>query len=328
MKEIYDEFIKSLETRELGDKIIFKDKTEKINKNNFKQINIINSNHKIAFIDGGNAEIIGASNFSLQLIRIYYTIYSNNKRILNKRKEYYILVKMVEKDDGLKYKIEFLNYKDQELHLNVFFNPFDKNLMEGNNRITPQRIAQHYRKLLELDIISSIIPLLNKGDLIVRDGDLAFEEEEECKIFEKIKKEVLLKEITLTGLSKTTTIITNTGQSIINTLMKLTELTEWNYEALNYNAIKIFFAKLNKKSRHAFRIDILEQQDADTAISLLKQNSTDITFPGYPYGLIEADNFARVSLKETENIKTIFLAQNQEFLEQQITSQNAHDLIS
>ncbi len=326
MKEIYEEFIKSIENKNLGDEIIFKDTKEKTNKNNFRQISLAKSNKKIAFIDGGNAEIFGAANFSLQLARVYYTIYHNNKRIINKRKDYYLLIKMTE-NNGLKYKIEFLNYKDKELHLNVFFNPFDKNLMEGDNRITPQKIAQHYRKLLELETALSIISLLEEGDSIIRDGDLIFEEEQEKELFKKIKNEALLKKINLLGLSKTTNIITNTGESIINALIKLTEMTEWSYNALKHNEINISFVKLNKKSQHAFRLDSLEEQNHELIIQSLIWNSTDITFPGYPYGLIEADYFARVTLAEAENIKATFLAQNQEFLEKQITSQNAHDLI-
>ena len=36
---------------------------------------------KIAFVDGGNAEVIGTSNLSVQFIRAYAAVYNHNKRI-------------------------------------------------------------------------------------------------------------------------------------------------------------------------------------------------------------------------------------------------------
>jgi len=41
---------------------------------NFKQLEEIQLNNKIAFIDGGSAEILKSSNFSLNLIRVCYSI--------------------------------------------------------------------------------------------------------------------------------------------------------------------------------------------------------------------------------------------------------------
>jgi hypothetical protein len=43
-----------------------------INEKNFHNIERDIKNRKIVFIDGGNSEILKSSNFSLQLIRVYY----------------------------------------------------------------------------------------------------------------------------------------------------------------------------------------------------------------------------------------------------------------
>ena len=48
-------------------------------------------NPRIAFIDGGNSEIISSPSFSLQLVRVYYTIYQDNKRTECKRLDSYLL---------------------------------------------------------------------------------------------------------------------------------------------------------------------------------------------------------------------------------------------
>ena len=46
----------------------------------FKVIQRVDSDKKTAFIDGGNQEVLGAPNFSVQLNRVYFGIWSGNKR--------------------------------------------------------------------------------------------------------------------------------------------------------------------------------------------------------------------------------------------------------
>ncbi len=89
-KEIINSIINSLNEniKEKGSYAQFNDPSYepiKISKDNFHEIKNISLNKKIAFIDGGNAEILKAPNFSLQLIRTYYTIYKENKRINSKK---------------------------------------------------------------------------------------------------------------------------------------------------------------------------------------------------------------------------------------------------
>jgi hypothetical protein len=47
----------------------------------FKVIHSVDSDSKIAFVDGGNQEVFGAPNFSVQLNRVYFGMWSGNKRI-------------------------------------------------------------------------------------------------------------------------------------------------------------------------------------------------------------------------------------------------------
>ena len=55
-------------------------------------------------------------------------------------------------------------------------------------------------------------------------------------------------------------------------------------------------------SRHAFRIEVYNRQNEKIPelAAELSENSKEITFPGYPYGLIMADRFARVSNNEAD----------------------------
>ena len=49
-------------------------------KESFLPIKPIKSNRQVAFVDGGNLELLGAPNFSVQLNRIYACIWKDNKR--------------------------------------------------------------------------------------------------------------------------------------------------------------------------------------------------------------------------------------------------------
>lgn len=50
-------------------------------KENFHPIEENQNSRRIAFVDGGNQELIAAPNFSVQLNRIYFNIFEGTKRI-------------------------------------------------------------------------------------------------------------------------------------------------------------------------------------------------------------------------------------------------------
>jgi len=65
--------------------------------------------------------------------------------------------------------------------------------------------------------------------------------------------------------------------------------------------------RLHKRSEHVLRFEIFKDQDLidyGKIVSLISNNAKDITLPGYPYGLIKADRFARVSEHEREFLHT------------------------
>ena len=65
----------------------------KIDSKNFHPLNGPLSSKRMAFVDGGNAEIIGAANFSLSLVRVGYVIYQNKTRVEAKKFEVFVLIK-------------------------------------------------------------------------------------------------------------------------------------------------------------------------------------------------------------------------------------------
>ena len=63
------------------DNLVFNNKITAINKNNFEEINPSASQRSIAFVDGGQAEILSAGNFCLSFIRVGAVVFENNKKV-------------------------------------------------------------------------------------------------------------------------------------------------------------------------------------------------------------------------------------------------------
>ena len=162
MKKVINDIVNEL------DKIISfsEDKINGINieKNNFKKINQGKLKKKICFVDGGNQEIIGSSNFSLQFIRIYYNIFLD-KKIDSRKCEFFILINSINENNGVKYKTKiFSDFKELEL----IFDSFD-NTLTGIKRAKISEIGNVIRRFAEIKV-ASLIGV--KDGVIILDGDL------------------------------------------------------------------------------------------------------------------------------------------------------------
>ena len=292
----------------------FSDKRYKpciFDKKNFHEIKDAKINKKIAFVDGGNLEIIKNANYSIQLVRVYYTIYLNNKRVKSKRYQFFVLVNTITNKNKINYRAQIF---DNELGIDenhLIFDLYDETLREGIHKANISRIGEVARRFAELKAAELLINELDAGDIIVRDGSLQSSVTNEKIYFNKLYKKALEKNIIIAGLSKSSTLLTDKGNSLISTLSKMADKDEWYYypvakiEHPDHEA-EMFFIKLNEKSRHVFRFEVYKKNkfDIDEILTLLKINQ-DPVFLGYPYGLIEADKFARVTNNEKEYLKTI-----------------------
>jgi hypothetical protein len=119
----------------------------------------------------------------------------------------------------------------------------------------------------------------------------------------------------------------------MSTINKLGPDGRWYYNPIvditnpDHRAV-MFAVKLHKHASICYRYEIFDQQisAASDAISLLAFNSNDLRYPGYPYGLIDADAFARISEREQKYQQTMFA-----MLRSQMASVNAgdaHDVIN
>ena len=91
----------------------------------------------------------------------------------------------------------------------------------------------------------------------------------------------------------------------------------------------LFIVKLHEKSRHVFRLDVYnEKYHLQQILSALAKNSTDPAFLGYPYGLIEADKFSRISNQEKDFLKTKLLSKlKNENINRLLNTINAHNIL-
>lgn len=283
----------------------------------------LESSARIAFVDGGNGELLSAPNFSLQLIRIYGSIFSENKIIKRELKEFYVAVTANQKEGKIVYHTQTF---DTDLKLNFDFNLHDSTLSSSNHTASPSTVAECIRKFAEIKMAEKMCEYLQRNDLLVRDGELlarvTFENEHLNQLFSLAKA----KEIMLCGLSKTTTLLTDAGNSAAAVLARLNKGV-WHYVPQQDSQVKIGFMRLAKKSNYVFRTDFFNANVCE-AFSLLMKNSQDLAFLGYPYGLVDADLRARVSKEECSNLRIHFLTKFGQPFQQNLASVDAHDILN
>ena len=90
--------------------------------------------------------------------------------------------------------------------------------------------------------------------------------------------------------------------------------------------------KLHKSSNYLFRFEVFKESryDLNELLSILVENSKDPIFLGYPYGMILADKFARISNREKEYLQALFQGKaGKQFkrISSYLTSLNAHDVL-
>ncbi len=285
----------------------------KIQKQNFFDIPDKKLDKKIAFIDGGNLEILRSPSLSLFFNRIYYTIYQNNKRIKNQLYEFYTLITAVNKENKLFFKTEYLFTKNKFEIKEYEFDSFDKTLTTGSRRVSISLIGNIIRRFSELIVAKEF-----DSDYVVIDGSLEPKYPYEEELIDLLGKKVC-------GLSKTTELLTKNGNTVTTHLAKITDKKTWCHK-INDN---LSFLKLHSKSRYVFKFETFNE-NIEELLALLKQNSKDPIFLGYPYGLIEADKFARVSNKDKEMLKLQLqfkLKDKFELIEPYIKSLDAHDVL-
>ena len=309
-------------------------RAHKIEARNFHEINKTNLNKKIAFVDGGNAEIIRSVNFSLNLIRVCFVIYQNNKKITSEKFEILAFIQAINQNNEIHYKTSFFKIRNHIELDEITFNSFDHTLMFGINRAEISSVANAIRRFAELKL-AKIVSDEYLADIIVLDGNLQSTLTNENKYLNELYESCTKSNVILTALSKTSSLFTDNGNLLSVVLENISIFPSWFYypiveiNNINHKA-EMFFAKFHNKSKHIFRFEIfnVQREKGEETINTLAGNCIDPIFIGYPYGLVEADRIARISNNEKESLKTIFLIKlKNKNIEKYLSSVNAHEII-
>jgi hypothetical protein len=326
----------------------------------FSHLPKLTENRRIAFVDGGNAELICAPNFAVGFNRIYFGLFEGNKRFessaIPQKIEFYVVCYATMDADKIIYKTELVPVKDEwskflpePAHLN--FNSFDRTIMLGSQRAPITRVLSVARVFAEWRFSGEIAKnVLHKGDVIVRDGTLQTSVTNERKYANEAYDSALENGVYFTALSKTSTLFTTTGLPLFSVIGSLADESSVKGNTWYYHPIAeitqpdhratMFAVKLHPESEYVFRFETLKDQvskasfpEIEQIISSLAENSKDIGFPGYPYGLIDADRFARVSATEqtvNEFQLRASIAQKEvwEKISRFIKTADAHDLLN
>ena len=316
-------------------------------KNNFHQIRNAEKSSKIAFIDAGSAEIIKSSNFSLNLIRVYYTIYKNDKGINSKKFDFYSFISTKNINNELFYNADFISINDEKMNNeknvipsneDLLLSSLDETIKQGITRANISNVANVIRRFSEIKTAVNVVDNLENNDIIVLDGSLQCTFTNEKKYFEELYKKAAEKNIIICGLSKTTTLMTDKGNSIANALNKFNVAGKWLYHPVaeiksSSHKAEMAFVKLHEKSKYIFRFEIYKEQKENLheTVSLLAANCKDPVFLGYPYGLIEADKNARISNQEKDMLLTLFSAKfgkDWEKIKESLSNVDAHEVLN
>ncbi len=314
---------------------------------------------KIAFVDGGSAEIISAPNFAVGLNRLYFNLFNSDKRLeakkLPQRIDFYTVCFAKQKNDKIFYETELVPLKKEwSAYLpdvsDLKLDSLDRSIMTGQQRAPISRVLDIARLFGEWSFSRFVISEeLDEGDVLVRDGTLQTVVTNENIYANKAYESALSKKVYFAALSKTSTLLTKTGQPLLSAINLLSESSPLREDAWYYYPIveisdtnhqaEMFAVKLHKLSDYVFRFEVLKNQvnkrnlgEVALIISSLAKNSRDLCFPGYPYGLMDADKFARVSGTEKSSnqfqFKAITSGKVWKKISMFVKSSDAHEILN
>lgn len=307
--EISKEIRSLIQRFPVEDELVFNNKMVNLKKENFKPIEPKESLVRIAFVDGGQAEIISSGNFCLSLVRIFGQVFEGRVKKEFFKEEFYLLSFLKNLGGKVFSQTKIFSEKDSLIHEEDLVLPVEELSLVGEERTALVKLANLARRIAELSLAQK---MAETSDFVLIDGTLESRFKCEEKIIAGLPENV-------SALAKTSSLFTSSGNSPNILLKKIGPKGFWQYCISDRTS----FVKLHEKSSHIFRFEgNLE------ILSYLIDNSCDALFLGYPYGLIFVDKMARVSNDEKKDLKINFLLrkENKEIAEY-LSSTDAHEIL-
>ena len=181
------------------------------------------------------------------------------------------------------------------------------------------------RKMAEWAVADSVVANeLTAGDVLVMDGTLQSGSRREHAFATRLYKRAIQKGVVVCGLAKTTTLTTVDNRPLAYCASEVARAIGFGgkrwFVKIGERATAddkgyTFLVRLHEKSAYAYRFGILAEQyrsmsksEVESVLASVAANSRDIAMPGYPYGAIDADRFAKVRMRETAMYKNMLNA--------------------
>jgi len=301
----------------------------KIDKNNFQHIPPRLPEKKMLFVDGGESCIFSSPSFSFYMMRVYKTIYDGKEKSHAARHDFFLYIESALKNDLLQYVAHVIS--PHFANLSTTFASDDPELKLNFGKINHAEIASILRRQAELQwaVLSAA-----EADSIVIDGSLHCKSTYEESALEALYAKAAVHNALVCGLSKSSDILTDTGNAAALALERYGTEGAWlYYPALHSDtAYSTGFVKLHPLSYYIFRFDIQKKSEEQilAMAAALASHSTDPAFIGYPYGLLEADQHARISKEEKRRWQVFFqakLGSSWQEIEKALHSSDAHAVL-
>ena len=280
----------------------------------FRPISHTDSPARIAFVDGGNGTIAESPNFVISLNRLYCGMFRGVDRVnaqSSPRIEFFSLVsrRVAPVEDRYKTKYEVSLFPHDESHHRYLPAASD---VADSMRDTPTgadpRIHSLSRSLGEWRMARDAVQLLEDGDILVMDGSLTTLDRIESQHAQDLYGAARDRGVTVCALAKTSRLLTRNGEPLLDRVHQISSSTGHHMWCIDvaeqissHDQGYVMAVKLHPNASFPFRFEILREQfremdDArkDRILSSLAANSCDISFLGYPYGLVDADRYAQV----------------------------------
>ncbi|MEN6518565.1 MAG: DNA double-strand break repair nuclease NurA [Methanospirillum sp.] len=310
---------------------------------------------RCAFVDGGSQELIGAPNLSVQLHRVAAACWQGPSRVsLSALKcEFYSLAEAVFDRGDLSFRTHLVpavpgGAGDLPDPADLLIRSRDPAICEGTRRAAIAKSADVIRKFAEWRTATAMVEKLNAGDALVMDGSLQTAYTNEQRYCHRLSLLASERGVIVSGLSKSSALFTTTGLPLITAIERMAIdhgiAGPWYYPVAALHGkgqnVMLYAVHLHTAADRPFRFEVrfdptegLDEGKVERVIAGLAANAGDAGFPGYPYGLIDADRTARVRFDELAYYRDCLLAQLVDrnihrSLSGCLRAGNAHDILN
>jgi len=270
----------------------------------------------ISAIDGGSTPILKTPSQELVLNRVYCNKFDRMDKLeFTERWTFISRTKVAVEGSKVFFDTDIFSEESTCPFGTLRVDSEDDGFKIGRTRGDLERAKSMARRFCEWNFV--LEALKSGANFIIMDGSLQTAFTSESELANRVYGEASSRGVVVAGLSKSSTIYTEEGYPLAGFLDELARrrgLTRWMVEVGRSeewaHRAKVFFVRLHEGADRSFRLDIHDEaQESDVVrlINSLQSNSKYFAFPGYPYALIDAHTYAKVSQEEAMHIRDLIL---------------------